>query len=147
MRTSTTSGCRSARPMCTKSATQQLPHACLRRPASYECVVLQYTINAYTLQDNKDDWKSFLVQQLIGARTLYADWTERIKASMLKQYKFCINMRLEVVDRSNPERVSVFVYKNDYFTLHYLGRALPHSHHHWQPHVCSAERRRLATGR
>ncbi|XP_078495095.1 MBT domain-containing protein 1-like, partial [Ciona intestinalis] len=60
-----------------------------------------------TIQFKYSNWKSFLVQRLTGAKTLPNDFQQRVVQSM--DCPFLMNMRLEVMDKTQISRMRVGV--------------------------------------
>ncbi|CAI9585181.1 unnamed protein product [Staurois parvus] len=60
-----------------------------------------------TIQHKYSNWKAFLVKRLTGAKTLPADFAQKVSDSM--QYPFKPSMRVEVVDKTHLCRTRVAV--------------------------------------
>ncbi|XP_077315018.1 MBT domain-containing protein 1 isoform X3 [Lithobates pipiens] len=60
-----------------------------------------------TIQHKYSNWKAFLVKRLTGAKTLPADFAQKVSESM--QYPFKPSMRVEVVDKTHLCRTRVAV--------------------------------------
>ncbi|XP_068120031.1 MBT domain-containing protein 1 isoform X2 [Hyperolius riggenbachi] len=60
-----------------------------------------------TIQHRYSNWKAFLVKRLTGAKTLPADFTQKVSDNM--QYPFKPLMRVEVVDKTHLCRTRVAV--------------------------------------
>ncbi|XP_043940873.1 MBT domain-containing protein 1 [Protopterus annectens] len=58
-----------------------------------------------SIQHKSTNWKAFLVKRLTGAKTLPADFSQKVTENM--QYPFKPNMRVEVVDKTHLSRTRV----------------------------------------